>query len=263
MDEKSKLNNGSFDKDLSNWETVLAVYKANDGVEFLGCAELDCDGKISQNFYSYGRKETVRWYQKNHGAEHTTTVNIYDLNDNVLYTKDFALSNSWTENSFEVGLYEGNFKIEFVNNCENEHAFYDEIWISELATTRAKVATVANTRLGEIATTLNYSTTKSGENTEGDYTQEITDSLVELGCVNEREQADIRFIETHDVPRLISKVVEKMMVKATNSFATMTDIRVGSRSENLSQIIDNIAKISSSDGKVGSAQIKQIPISYR
>ena len=263
MDEKSRISNGSFNSDLylDYWESDKVNYMATDGVEYLGCAQIISGGYLSQNFLGDEEKQTVRFFAKGNGG--VLNARIENADGDTLILKTYSLTSQWQEFSFEIGLYVGSFALRFEGSSAT--ICLDEVYVSEIAVTRAKIAFVASKRLGEIATTLGYSTehrVESGEIlSEGDYTQEITDSMIESGFVNSKSQDDIRFVEIEDVPALIAKVTEKMMQKATNSLAMLTDIRVGNRSENLSQVVDNLSKLSSGSGKVGSS-IRQIPISY-
>lgn len=274
MDEKSKITNGAFNSSfrLQYWTTTLVDYVESDGVEFLGCAKVNQNGSISQGFLGDEEKQTIRFYVKLDEASvppfGLITIKIKNVNGVTVATRNFTLNSSlgWVEKSFEVGLHLGNFTLHFENTFANPF-YLDEVYVGEVFITRQKIAYIVSTRLGEIATTLGYLTEQRDEGnytlTDGDYTHEITDSMVEMGFTNERGQADVRWIDYEDVPALISKVTDKMIQKATNSLAMFTDVRSGNSTENYSQMVDNIAKLNASNNKVGSQQIRQIPITYR
>lgn len=116
---------------------------------------------------------------------------------------------------------------------------------------RATLAQTVHRRLRALAEDAGLSTTASGSQTEGDYTDAIDAALRALGLVDPDTGAlDISFAQVAQHNSLIGMVSGEMLVQLEVHYATLTDIKVGDREEKLSQIRAAVRALGSTAGTV-------------
>jgi hypothetical protein len=125
----------------------------------------------------------------------------------------------------------------------------DDVWLWFCPITRATLAAQVHAKLGRLATNRSLSTTPSGALTEGDYTYAVDAGLRLVGAINdETGLPDVRYLDAGDVDAALDAVEAQMMDRLYCDYSADVDIRVGPRSENLSQTADAINKVRGGSG---------------
>lgn len=220
------IDNGDFGAaHLAHWTLTGDVsHSASQGNAGLGCAALAGAGAaISQPFMlDYDRTYTVALYHQQVLAGNVT-VTITNSVGAEVWTQTAALSASWTELTADVALPLGSYTLTISTDAS---ARIDDVTIAHIAATRAALAASAHADLGTLATTLGMSTAASGSDTEGDYTQAVTAALQQAGAIDPQSgQADVRWLEPHQVPGVIQAVVRNMLPRLHNEAALLAQSR--------------------------------------
>ena len=269
MGEYSRLRNGRFIHDLDGWTLNGAVYQAGDADDHYGVAELETGGEYILQTFNVQR---IRRYQvhldvKPVGGDLVTTdaqVEITDGDGTVILTTNLvADADTWTENSYTVGLGPGTtYTIKIINNTHADGVLrVDDVWIYGVAILRSEIASRLADKLGAIATERSLSATASGALTEGDYTYSIDAGLRSMGYVNpETGLPDIRYLQDPGkIDPVISASLAEILEQMELEYAVEPDITVGPRTERRSQIADRISKVrgGSGSGSGGKSRVIQ------
>lgn len=114
---------------------------------------------------------------------------------------------------------------------------------------RATIAATVHRKLGALATDASLSTTASGDQTEGSYTDAIDAALRQLGAYDpDTEALDATLVPIALHNTLLRVVEGEMLDRLQRHYALLTDRKVGSRDEKLSQIGAALARLGSSSG---------------
>ena len=261
--ERNHLLNGRFEHDLDNWTAVSAVYSAGDGDDHYGVATISQNGYIEQDFsIDYTRLHSIHIAVK---AATTLTAGqltllITDSDGNTVTLQSLSgTAATWTENTIDVGLAAGsNFTIRITSTLATDIKV-DDIWLWHVAMTRAAIATRVHTKLGRLATERSYNTTAAGALTEGSYTYAIDNALRKVDAIDEDTALpDIRWLDDSDLPTMLDTVEQEMIEQLQRDYAVEVDIRVGQRSESLSQISKSLSEMTTKDAKTGRVIVKKL-----
>ena len=261
-DERSYLYNGRFLSDLDNWTVLNAVYSAGDGDEHYGVAVISQNGYVEQTFQpDYTRLHSIHISVKPLTTLTTgLTLLITDGNGNTVLSQALTgTANIWNETTIDIGLAAGDTYTLRITNTNPGAIKLDDIWLWYLSMTRAAIATRVSEKLGRLASERSYSTTASGAKTEGDYTYAIDTALRKLDAIDpETALPDIRFLDYDDLQTMLESVEQEMIEKLQRDYSVEVDIRVGQRSENLSQITKSLSEMTTKDSKSGRVIVKKL-----
>lgn len=245
MAERNLLNNGRFLQDLSNWTVSNAAYSAGDGDDHYGVAVLSTGGGYIEQSFSVPR---VRLYSLHISVKPVTsaltagqaTVQIKDGAGNVVYSANLtgATLNAWEENNIEIGLATGTtYTIRITNVNHGANIKIDDAWLWFVPLSRSAIATRIHTKLGRLATDRSLTTTLSGALTEGSYTYAVDAGLRAVGAINpETALPDVRYLDAESLQTALDAVEREILEQLQRDYAVEVDIKVGQRSESLSQI---------------------------
>ena len=268
MSERNRLINGRFLQDLSGWTANLATYSAGDGDDHYGIAALATGGGYIEQSFSIPR---VRQYSihvsiKPVGVAISAgqcTLRIQDGNGRTVKTQNLAavVADTWSENTIDIGLATNTtYTLRITNVNATGEVRVDDVWIWDVPITRATIASLVDEKLGRLADDRAFSTTSSGTKTEGDYTSAIDSGLRLLDALNpEIGLPDVRYLNPQDVQAAVDVVEREMLERLQRDYAVEVDIRVGQRSESLSQIGKAVSEMASvKDGNPGRVVVKRL-----
>lgn len=261
--ERNLLSNGRFYTDLSGWMASSASYLASDGDEQYGMASVSVGGSVSQTFaVPEARQYTLHVAVKPAStlSAGQATIDITQSGSTVVSLDLSGAAGSWTEQTFTLGLVPG-ADYALTINAVSVAVKVDDVWLWFVPITRAALATRVHTRLGAMAADQSLSTTASGSLTEGSYTYAIDAGLRQLGAIDPvTAQPDVRYLGTSDIDALLSIIEREMLQQLHRAYALQTDIQVGQRSENLSQIAKSLETLLSNSAAATSRQVKRARI---
>lgn len=251
MAERSLLDNGRFLGGLDEWTaTGGAVYAASDGDDHAGLASLPAGASVAQAFTP---DRTRRYILSLSVKTGNATVTIVDSDGRtVLSATATGSAGVWTVTTRAIGLIADETYTLTIANGGAGTILIDDVWIWYVPKTRAEIAAIVHRKLGGLASDASLSTTASGEQTEGSYTDAIDAGLRSLGALDaDTDLPDIRALEAGQLDTLLGLVEGEALALLQRHYATLTDIRVGERDEKLSQISAQIAKLKPSGGAGG------------
>ena len=269
MSERNHLSNGRFLHDLDNWTVSGAEYSAGDGDDHYGVAVLSTGGDYIEQTFSVAhlRSYTLNLSVKAVGSSLSgsqATVRITDGDGNTVTTQDLSgAADTWTENTFSVGLAPGTtYTVRITNASAAGDVKIDDVWLWFVPITRANIAAAAARKLGRVATDRSYSTTASGSQTEGDYTDAVDDALRSLGSISpETGLPDVRWLDESLVKGVIDTALQAMLEKAAIDYGVEVDITLGPHSERLSQKREALEKLAGlAGGGGGGAGNRQVTV---
>jgi hypothetical protein len=264
MSERNLLLNGRFLQNLSGWTASSAVYDAGDGDDHYGVAVLATGGGYIEQSFSVPR---VRLYSLHISVKPMTaaltagkaTVQIKDASGNVVYSANLtgATMAVWEENNLEVGLATGTtYTIRITNVSHGGYVKVDDAWAWFIPLSRAAIATRVHAKLGRLATDRSLSTTLSGALTEGSYTYGIDAGLRSVGAVNpETGLPDVRYLDAESIQTALDYIEREMLEQLQRDYAVEVDVRVGQRSESLSQIGKAVGEMAAGGSGKGGGRI--------
>lgn len=262
--ENSYLYNGRFLHNLDGWTSSGASYSAGDGDEHYGVAVLPVGASIEQSFGVEGvRIQTVHVSIKSPGGTLSSgqcVLTIEDGDGNTLLTQSLTGGASWTENTLTCGLASGmTYTIRIENVSAPGDVRVDDVWIWALAITRAEIAARVHDGLGRLATERGYSTTPSGNLTEGSYTYAIDSALRTIGAIDdETGLPDVRLLDAASAQAAISHTRREMLEKLQREYAAEVDTSVGQYSQSLSQKAAAIAEMLNGNAQSGASSLQPI-----
>jgi hypothetical protein len=260
MSERSYVSNGRFLHNLDNWNAFSASYSSGDGDDHYGVVVLSTGGGyISQQFTVSGaRAFTIHLSVKAVGAILTAGQSMLTITDgagNTVATSNLTgTADTWAEQTVTLGLASGTtYTLKITNVSAAGNVRIDDLWLWYVPLTRAAIATRVNTKLGLLASGRSLSTVASGSLTEGSYTYAIDQGLRSVGAINTlTDEPDVRWLTTASLDTLLEQVEAAILEQLQRDYATMVDITVGQRSENLSQIAKAINTLKGQAGGSGS-----------
>lgn len=266
MVERSHLNNGRFENNLDQWTASGAAYSAGDGDDHYGVAVLSTGGDyISQTFTvprvrSYSIHAAVKAIGASLSAGQCTLV-ITDGNSNTVKTSNLTgTADTWTDNDITAGLVPGTtYTLKITNVSATGDVRIDDVWLWFVPMTRADLATRVDDKLGRLATDRSLSTTASGAKTEGDYTYAVDAGLRSVGAINpETGLPDVRYLDEESLQTALDYITTEMVEQLKLDYAVEVDIRVGQRSENLSQISKALDGLTGGEKKGGRVVMRRM-----
>lgn len=261
MSERSRLANGRFLIDLSNWTASDAVYAASDGDAHYGMAVLSpVGGYVEQEFtVPNARSWTLHIAIKPDTtdlAADDLTLRIVDGAGNTVLTQNAGTvtADVWTEQEYEFGLAPGTtYTLRLSNTRGVGDIKVDDIWLWWVPLTRAELAARVAAKLGRLATERSLSTTPAGSLTEGDYTYAVDSGLRSVGAINpETDEPDVRYLDSSNVDTALDAIESEMLERLQRDYAVDVDTKVGPRDQKLSQRRDAIKDLLGG-GKSGGA----------
>lgn len=243
LDERSRLVNGRFVHNLNNWTATSASYSPGDGDDHYGIASISVGGTLEQTFsVPYARLYTLHLSCKSpsgalSGSQATATIKDAD-GATVKINSLTGGTSAWTDNDFTLGLAPGaTYTLSIANASAAGAIRIDDVWLWHVPLTRANIAARVERKLAQLATDASLSTTASGTQTEGSYTDAIDAGLRAVGAVDpETDQPDVRWLDSGSIDSLADQVEREMLERLLRYYAIVVDIEVGERSEKLSQI---------------------------
>jgi|FLYN01.1.fsa_nt_gi hypothetical protein len=252
--DRTHLTNGRFLHTLDPWTAAGgATYSAGDGDDHYGVAVLPAGSSIRQDLAVVGyRRYTLHLAVKGGNA----TVTIADGDGNtVLTTTASGSAGVWTETSITAGLASGTTYRLTISNGGASSISIDDVWLWWVPKTRAELAAMVHRKLGQLATDASLSTTASGDQTEGSYTDAIDAGLRSVGAIDpETDLADVRWLDAGLLDTCLDAIEREVLERLQRHYAVLTDIKVGERDEKLSQIGAAIAKLTGS-GRPGGGKV--------
>lgn len=248
VSERNMLANGRFLDSLDSWDASGAAYLASDGGEQYGVAALAVGNYVEQDFsVPFARAYTLSLTLKGVSAAVTSgqvTARIVDGDGATVATLNpvTASAGVWAVNTFTVGLAPGvTYTLRVTNVSVTAGARLDDVWLWWVPKTRAQMAATVHGKLGRLATSRSYSTTPSGTDTEGDYTDAIDAGLRAAGAVDpETDTPDVRWLETATLDTALEAVERSMLERLQRDYAVEVDTSVGPMRQSLSQVRDAI-----------------------
>ena len=258
MVERSYIYNGRFLHSLTQWETSDAVYNAGDGDDHYGVAVLSVGGYIQSTFTvpnirSYSIHAAVKAVGASLSAGQCQLI-ITDGNGNTVLTQNLTgTADTWTDNDLSAGLSAGTtYTLKIINNSASGAVKLDDIWVWFVPLTRVQIATRIHAKLGRLATERSLTATASGALTEGSYTYAIDGGVRAVGAINpETGLPDVRYLDEENIQTALDFIEREMLEQLQRDYAVETDIRVGQRSESLSQISQALGNMASGGSKGG------------
>lgn len=232
----NRLFNGDISRDLTQWTAAgAAVYLASQGNKELGSASLPSAGSsIEQSFsIGIGRPYMIDVSVKGTGVGNVT-VSIINSEAVTVWSSNLTVTASWVTHSTRVGLAWGEytFKVAYSDVA----CYVDDLSVAFVPKTRAELAAIVSARLGALATNASMSTSSSGDNTEGDYTQAVNEGLRAVEAVDPAGREDVRYLLAEVVDSCLGQIEFSMLKKLQRYWATRTDYTIGPRTENINQI---------------------------
>ena len=253
MIERSHLSNGRFEHDLDQWTASGAEYSAGDGDDHYGVAVLSTGGDYLTQTFTVPRTRlySIHLAVKAVGANLSSTevqLIITDGNGNTVKTSNLTgTADKWTDNDITAGLASGTtYTFKLINNSASGDVKLDDIWLWFVPMTRSAMAARVDTKIGRLATERSYSATASGALTEGSYTYAVDAGLRAVGAINpETGTPDVRYLDAESLQTALDFVEKEILEQLQRDYSVEVDIRVGQRSESLSQISKALGDMSS------------------
>jgi hypothetical protein len=256
LSERSLLTNGRFLSNLNGWTASGgAAYSAGDGDDHYGVASLPAGASISQALAVWrARSYTLHLSVKTAAA----TITIVDGAGNSLPAQTASGAGGvWTETSIALGLAPGSQYTLTISNAGGSTILIDDVWLWWAPLSRSELAARVHRKLDALATDASFSTTTSGAQTEGSYTDAVDAGLRAVGAIDvETNLPDVRYLDAGLLDSCLDAIEREMLERAQRHYAALTDIKVGDRDEKLSQIAKTIGALSA--GGQGGARGKVV-----
>lgn len=260
--ERNRLSNGRFLTDLNNWTASGATFSVGDGDDHYGVAVLSTGGDYIEQTFSVTRSRlySIHYSVKPVGAALSgsqATYRIQDGDGNTVITTNLvgATQDAWNETTDTVGLVSGTtYTLRITNASATGDIKLDDVWLWFVPVTRATIADTVNRKLARLASNRSLSTTASGTQTEGDFTDSVDAGLRTVGAISEETGLpDVRWLDDHDVNTVLDEVERYMLERLSRDYAVEVDIAVGPRRESLSQISRSISGMTGEGAEGGSS----------
>lgn len=245
MVDPTYLVNGKFLHSIDGWDAAGATYSAGDGSDHYGVATIAPAGSISQHFaVDRARRYTLHLAVKDGDA----AITIADGDGNALPAQTApGAADVWTETTVGFGLAPGSAYTLTISNAGLTTILIDDVWLWWLPTTRARLAAIVARKLAALATGAEISTTPSGEQTEGGYTDAIDAALRAIGAIDpESDLPDTRYLTAGSLDSLLQQIERAMLEQLQIYYAGFVDTTEGPLAQKLSQIGAALARLTSS-----------------
>lgn len=245
MTERSHLTNGRFLQNLDGWTLAGgAVYSAGDGDDHYGVANLPAGASISQTFsVPAARRYSLHLSVKTAAA----TIQLTDGNGNALPSLSASGSaGSWTETTHTIGLAPGATYTLTISNAGVSTIRIDDVWLWYVPKTRAELAAIVARKLATLASDAGLSTTSSGAQTEGSYTDAVDAGLRAVGALDdETDEIDIRALTSSLLDSCVQQIERAILEQLHAHYAVLVDTDEGPLRQKLSQIATAIKSLGS------------------
>lgn len=242
------LLNGGFDGNLNEWDSGDGTIARSLGYPRLGCVQLTAGQSIGQEvglsadalytlyfFYRLGSGASlIAKYGSGITQTFTGTVDPWQEGD-LIFALDVGANDSVT--------FEASGGTVYVDSVA--------LLLGGLPISRDEIATRLSRRLGALATDAGLSTTPAATGPQGDYSEAIDEALRAVGAINRYGDPDVTLVETNQVNDLIEAAQAAMLQVVRTSYALETDVTLGPRRENRSQIAASIDAMLSGGGGSG------------
>ena len=242
------ITNGEFAGNLDSWTLSSgAVYRPDEGYGMLGAAHLPANADyVSQSFtVPIGREHMVDVWAKKLLGGGKIDVEIHNADGDVVYQKiEAAVSAEWTNiMGVRVGLPAGSYTLTLT--CSDTECCVDDVSIAWVIKSRLELADETAALLGDLATVdAGFSTTASGDNSEGDYTQAVDSGLRQVNAVDNTGAPDVRLLDEDSVDACIDEIQRYMLHKLHRYYALhATDFTLEGRTEHLHQKVNAIENL--------------------
>lgn len=230
------LLNGEFAGNLKDWTATGAINRAL-GYPRLGCAQLDAGESVSQ--------------QVGIGADALYTLHyFYRLATGATLTAGYG-SIVQMHTGTPVDAWREGVLLFALDTSENESVafsasgaacYVDTVTLLgwSLPVTRGQLATMIAVSLRGLATDAALSATATGDKPEGDYSQAIDEALRSLGAVGLYGDPDVTRLTAQQINDAVESGRTSMLQLLRGDYALETDVSLGPRSEDRSQIAASI-----------------------
>lgn len=242
----NRINNPGFSGNTNNWTlSGNAAYIASQGNDELGAASLpDAGSAISQQFtITMSRPQMADVYVKGTGSGNLTMA-ITNGDGDTVYSNTLTVTTSWANALGQrVGLPQGTYTLTLT--YDDVACYVDDVSVAWVIKTRAELASEAANLLGDLASTdAGYSTTPSGDDTEGDYTKAVDAALRAVSAVDDAGRPDVRELTEDNVDACVDEVQRYMLHKLHRYYArNATDFSLEGRTEHYHQRVAAIENL--------------------
>lgn len=246
------LENGSFDN-LTEWTTTGELVR-DDGYYRNGSIKLDSGEYASQQVsLSEDHLYSAHFFWK--PAMGATLTVSYGAIEQTFS----GVINQWQEAIFQFALTSpGDDSIRFL--AVGAAVYVDAVsLVDNLPISRSRIASQVARRLGQLATDANISTVASATGVNGDYTDAIDEALRGVSAVDMYSTPDVTRVTSSQINDVIEAAYMSALQNIRASYALQTDVTLGPRRENRSQIGASIDAMLGSGG--GGGANKRIAIS--
>ncbi len=230
------LDNGGFDGNLDEW-TGTGTIDRSQGYPRLGCVALAAGQNISQ-------AETVnddQLYTLHYFYRLASGASLTAAYGSISQTHSGSPLNSWREGAlvFALDAVAGE-SVAF--SASGGAAYIDAVTLlgRGLPLTRQRILAATSARISDLATDASLTDVAVGDQPEGDYTHAIDEALRQVGAVNRWGDPDVCRLDVAKVNDVIEAAVAAMLQRLRSRYALKTDVTLGPRRENFSQIAGSI-----------------------
>lgn len=232
------LLNGDFARGLYEWEGSGTIIRSL-GYPRLNAAQLTAGQSLAQDVsVSTEQLYTLHYfYRLATGA--TLTVGYGDVTQQ--HTGDPL--NVWREGVLVFSVEEGGEVSANVEiSASGGTAYVDTLTLltGGLPRSRAEIASAVAAMISALASDIGLVTTPNASGPEGDYSAAIDEALRAVGAMTRWGDPDVTRLGPGQINAVIEATKISMLQKARVGYALQTDVSLGPRSENLSQIAGSI-----------------------
>ena len=136
--------------------------------------------------------------------------------------------------------------------------------VGGLPMTRGEIAAKLAQRLGALATDAGFSTQPSASGPNGDYSNAIDEALRSVDADNRWDDPDVTDLEADQVNAVLEAAQTAMLQQLRSTYALETDVSLGPRKENRSQIAASLDAMlgAGSGGGSGNRRVSQGRLEY-
>lgn len=236
FDGGNLLENGGFDGNLDEWTGTGTINRA-DGYPRLGCVALAAGQSIAQTeSVNEDQLYTLHYFYRL--AEGATLTAGYG---SIAQTHTGAPLNTWQEGVLVFALDAGASEaVQF--SAAGGAVSVDSVTLlgQGIPITRQGILSTVAARIEDLASDAGLSSTGVGDQPEGDYSHAIDEALRQVGAVNRWGDPDVTRLETGKVNDLVEAATTAMLQRLRARYALETDVSLGPRRENRSQIAGSI-----------------------
>lgn len=243
------LDNGRFYGNLDEW-TPSGAASINRALGYprAGCVQLDAGASIAQQeSASEDSLYTLHYfYRITSGAVLTASYGAFSN------THQTLTPNVWIEGFISFAPDTSlNESVTFAAATATAYIDAVSLLFGALPISRHELAQAAQTRLGALVREKGLLCAPSHLGPDGDYTAAIDEALRAVGAVGPYGEPDVTCVAAGDINNLIDATYGNMLQRLQSDYLLDTDVSLGPRRENRSQIAQNLARMAGASGAGG------------